>query len=174
VVYIGNRIYCTLKQLVTTLYRSLPYTDYCSQSWFSLRCLITASNSKRSSAPRRVAIISHKPPAPLTAVSRTPQTLGSLFRLLRIAVLQWWHLNPPPSGRTVSLAAGPRYMAPARTAKKTPYPEATPLLRVTQPFANNGCSTGSTVLALSKYVTIRVRRQTTENYLFVFMGAENM
>jgi hypothetical protein len=45
-VWIGNRIYWTLIQRVTTRYKSLLHTDPCSQS----RCLVTASNSGRSVA----------------------------------------------------------------------------------------------------------------------------
>jgi hypothetical protein len=35
---------------VTTLYKSLSHTDWCSQSRFSLRCLVAASNGERSSS----------------------------------------------------------------------------------------------------------------------------
>jgi hypothetical protein len=52
------------------------------------------------------------------------------------------------------MAAGPRYIASARTAQKTPLPTVTPFLRVTQPSPSNGCLSGSTVLALSKYDTL--------------------
>jgi hypothetical protein len=39
-------------------------------------------------------------------------------------------------------------------AQKTPLSTVTPLLRVTQPLPSNGCFSGSTVLVLSKYVTV--------------------
>jgi hypothetical protein len=42
---IGNRIYCTILDLATTVYRSLPHTDKCSHS----RCLIAAANGGHSS-----------------------------------------------------------------------------------------------------------------------------
>jgi hypothetical protein len=37
-------------QLMITPHRSLLHTDWCSQLWSSLRCLVTSSNSGRSSA----------------------------------------------------------------------------------------------------------------------------
>jgi hypothetical protein len=52
------------------------------------------------------------------------------------------------------MAADPPYTASARIAQKTSLPTVTLLLRVTQPLPSNGCFSGSTVLALSKYVTI--------------------
>jgi hypothetical protein len=54
---------------------------------------------------------------------------------------------------SVVMAAGPK-VSSARTAQKTPLPKVTPLFRVTQPLRSNGCFSGSTVLALSKYATI--------------------
>jgi hypothetical protein len=45
-VWIGNRIYWTLIQLMTTLYRPLSHRDQHSQS----HCLVAASNSRHSSA----------------------------------------------------------------------------------------------------------------------------
>jgi hypothetical protein len=45
-VWIGERI----TQLVTTLYKSLSHTDWCSQSRSSLLCFVTSSNSGHSSA----------------------------------------------------------------------------------------------------------------------------
>jgi hypothetical protein len=48
------------------------------------------------------------------------------------------------------MAAGPRYITPARTARKTPLPTVTPLLGVTQPLPGNGCFSDSTFFALSK------------------------
>jgi hypothetical protein len=39
-------------QFATTLHKSLPQTDYCSQSQSFLLRLVTSSNSGRSSAPR--------------------------------------------------------------------------------------------------------------------------
>jgi hypothetical protein len=38
-------------QHVTTLYKSLSYKAWCSQSQSSLRCLVMSSDSRRSSAP---------------------------------------------------------------------------------------------------------------------------
>jgi hypothetical protein len=35
---------------MTTLYKSLLHTDWCSEAWSSLLCLVTASNSVASSA----------------------------------------------------------------------------------------------------------------------------
>jgi hypothetical protein len=48
-VWIENRIYWTLKQLVSTLYKSLSRTGLCSRSRSLLRCLITAPNCVASS-----------------------------------------------------------------------------------------------------------------------------
>jgi hypothetical protein len=52
-VWIGNIGFIGLlnTQLVTTLYRSLPHKDKCSQSQSSRLCLVTSSNSGRSSTP---------------------------------------------------------------------------------------------------------------------------
>jgi hypothetical protein len=52
------------------------------------------------------------------------------------------------------MTAGPRFMASAQTAQKTPITTVTPLLRVTQPLPSNGSFSGSTVLALNKYATV--------------------
>jgi hypothetical protein len=49
-VWVGNRIYWTLKQLMTTLYKSLSHTDWCSPSWSSLCCLVVAFSGVVSSA----------------------------------------------------------------------------------------------------------------------------
>jgi hypothetical protein len=54
--YTSNKLYTgsvwliAVIQLVTTLYRSLSHTDWCSQSRSSLRCLVSASNGIASSA----------------------------------------------------------------------------------------------------------------------------
>jgi hypothetical protein len=52
------------------------------------------------------------------------------------------------------MGARPFYIASVRTAQTTPLPTVTPLLRVIQPLPSNGCFSGSTVLALSKYATV--------------------
>jgi hypothetical protein len=52
------------------------------------------------------------------------------------------------------MAAGPRYVALARTAQKTALPKVTPLLLVTQPLPSNGCFSGSTVPSLSECATV--------------------
>jgi hypothetical protein len=50
-VWISNRIYWPLKQLVTALYKSPSHTDWCSLSRSSLHCLVKSSSSGQSSAP---------------------------------------------------------------------------------------------------------------------------
>jgi hypothetical protein len=45
-VWVGSRIYWTLTQLMTTVYKPLSHRDLRSQT----RCLVTSSNSVRSSA----------------------------------------------------------------------------------------------------------------------------
>jgi hypothetical protein len=55
------------------------------------------------------------------------------------------------------MTAGPRYIAPAQTAQKTPLPTVTPLC-VTQPLHSSGCFSGSTVLTLGKYATLCARK----------------
>jgi hypothetical protein len=85
-------------------------------------------------------------------------TLGTGFpfrRLLPLTGLPYKYQNPPPHGVSYWLAAGPRYIASARTAQKTPLPTLTLLLRVTQPLPRNYCFSDSTVLVLSKYATLR-------------------
>jgi hypothetical protein len=52
------------------------------------------------------------------------------------------------------VAAGPRDIALVRTAQKIPLPTVIPL-RVTQSLPSIGCLSGSTVLAFSKYYTVR-------------------
>jgi hypothetical protein len=49
-VWIGNRIYCTLMQLVNTLYKPLSHTDWRSQFLivFTSRCFIMAFDGGRS------------------------------------------------------------------------------------------------------------------------------
>jgi hypothetical protein len=51
------------------------------------------------------------------------------------------------------MAAGPLYIAFARTAKKISLPTFIPLLRFTQPLHINGYFPGFTILSLSKYAT---------------------
>jgi hypothetical protein len=46
------------------------------------------------------------------------------------------------------------YITLAQTAQRTLLPTVTPLLCVTQPLPSNGCFSGSTVHALSKYATM--------------------
>jgi hypothetical protein len=52
------------------------------------------------------------------------------------------------------MAAGPLYIASARTAQKTQFPTVTPLLHIKQPLPSNGCFSVSTVHPLSIYGTI--------------------
>jgi hypothetical protein len=47
-IWIGNRMYWTLKQLLITLYKHLLDTGQCSQSRSSLRFLVAASYEGRS------------------------------------------------------------------------------------------------------------------------------
>jgi hypothetical protein len=67
------------------------------------------------------------------------------------------------------MAAGPRYIICARTAQKTPSLTFTPLMSVTQQLSSNGCFSGSTVLALSRYTTIKMRSQIWRNSLSLFL-----
>jgi hypothetical protein len=55
-----------------------------------------------------------------------------------------------------SPVAGPRYIASAQTAQKTPLSTVTLVLRVTQPLPGNVCIPGSTVMVLSKYATSHI------------------
>jgi hypothetical protein len=53
----------------------------------------------------------------------SPGTGFPLRRLLLLARLQWKYSNPPPQVcLSAVMAAGPRYIVPARTAEKTPLP----------------------------------------------------
>jgi hypothetical protein len=63
------------------------------------------------------------------------------------------------------MAAGPSYMASARTVQKTPLQTFTPLLRVTQPLPSSDCFSGSTILALSKYATIFTSDISTSQFI---------
>jgi hypothetical protein len=49
------------------------------------------------------------------------------------------------------------YIASAQTVQKTLHPTVIPLLRVAQLVPSNGCFSGSTVLAFSKYATYKIR-----------------
>jgi hypothetical protein len=55
----------------------------------------------------------------------------------------------------------PAYNIWERIVRNTPLPKVTPLLHITQPLPSNGYFSGSTVFALSKYVTIKI-------FLFLF------
>jgi hypothetical protein len=52
------------------------------------------------------------------------------------------------------MTVGPPYMDSTRTAQSTFLLTVTLFLRVTQPLLSNGYFSGSTIFALSKYVTI--------------------
>lgn len=56
--------------------------------------------------------------------------------------------------KTPAMATGPRYIASEQAAQKTPFPTVVPLLHVTQPLPSNGCFSGFTVIASSKYAMI--------------------
>jgi hypothetical protein len=61
-------------------------------------------------------------------------------------MLQRQHLEPRPGVLVIWPRGG--------SNRKSPLPTFTPLLRVTQPLPSNGCFSGSTVLALTKYATL--------------------
>jgi hypothetical protein len=132
---ISNRFYWTLKQHVITFYKSLPLA---SQSRSSLRCLVAASNSGRSSAP---GLTSSQAGGHLT-----PTSFSSNCRLRTTS--QW---------QLVLVI----YIYPARTTQKTTPATVTPLLRVTKPLPRNG----STVLALRKYAAMHKAFRTEDPYL---------
>jgi hypothetical protein len=110
-----------------------------SESRSSLRWLLTFSNDGRSSA---TGLTSSQAGDHLTRISYT-----SSCRL-----------------KTLVMAAGPRYIASARTAQKTPLPTVTPLLRVTQPLSSNDCLSGSTVLAFNATVLTSYNLKKWEKY----------
>jgi hypothetical protein len=73
------------------------------------------------------------------------------------------------------ITAGPRYIALAWTAQ-TQFPTVTPLLCVTQPLPSNGCFSGSTVFALSKYVTKDMQQDEVvrAGFIWLWMGISGM
>jgi hypothetical protein len=112
-VWIANRFYRTLKQLVTTLDKSLSHTDLVFLVTVFTASLGNGFNSGRSSA-HGLAVIWHQPPTLLTAVSRL----------------------------SLVMVAGPRYISSSRTSQKTPLPTFIPMLRITKPLPNNACFSG--------------------------------
>jgi hypothetical protein len=110
-------------QIVTALYRSVSHKDCCSESQSSVLCLVKSSNSAFA-------------PCLMTSQAGGHLTSSSYSSKL-------------PFQDCPVTAAGPRYIALARTAQKTYFPTVTPWLLVTQPLPRNDCSSG-----LSKHGTI--------------------
>jgi hypothetical protein len=75
-------------------------------------------------------------------------TTNSLFQLNNSQA--GGHLTPT----FYSSHCRPKTLSRTWKAQRTPVPAVTPLLRVTQPSPSDGCFSGSTVLALSKYATV--------------------
>jgi hypothetical protein len=139
-VWIGYRIYCALKQLVATIYKSPSHTDWCSQSPSSLRCLVISSNFPLLpvSRPRRLAAISHQIPTLLSAVSRLvikvkvtllltvcqSVNLGHEPHLTCTVLFLWGALSDERTGLSFVYAAGPcqRSLARVRVSRNSrPY-----------------------------------------------------
>jgi hypothetical protein len=84
-----------------------------------------------------------------------PQALGSLFVAFYDSQGYDGGIRPHLyTSYSPLMAVSLGYMASAWTPQKTSLRTVTPLLLVTQPLPSNGCFSGCTVLALSKYATI--------------------
>jgi hypothetical protein len=66
------------------------------------------------------------------------------------------HHTPTSCSSNCHLKTPSHYIASACTTQKTPLPTITPVSCVTQPLPSNGCLSGCTVHALSKYATTRL------------------
>jgi hypothetical protein len=111
--------------LVITFYRPLSHTDWCSQSQSSLHCLVTSSNSGRSSAPwltfwqagGQLTTTSYSSViSTLSLNSSLHSRLGHLREQSR--AVAYGHL----------MAYGPCFIVSAQTAQKTSFPTAHLLL----------------------------------------------
>jgi hypothetical protein len=164
-VWIGNCIYWTLTQNVTTLYKPLSPTDWCSQSWSSLCCLVAASNGGRS----LFSEFPNRPWLQLPAATLNWLTACRLSWLADRLIHRWaggyltttsyssgswsalYSLGMDTTGNTSpncsSVVAWRSYWH--ETRRKHLLSTVTPLLCVTQPSPSNGCFSGSTVLAFS-------------------------